>query len=51
MPYKPRIRKILIEAIQKLWDKVDLCNYRHFIEQLICKIEDVIYVRGLATIN
>lgn len=51
MPYKPRTKEALMEAIQKLWDQVDPHDYRHYTEQLTCKIEDVIHVRGLATIN
>jgi len=51
MPYKPRTKEALMEAIQKLWDQVDPRDYRHYTEQLTCKIEDVIEVRGLATIN
>ena len=35
----------------KLWDQVDPRDFRHYTEQLTCKIEDVIRVGGLATIN
>jgi len=51
MLYKPRTKKRLMEVIQGLWDQVDPRDYRHYTEQLTCKIEDVIHVRGLATIN
>jgi len=51
MPYKPRTKEGLMEVIQKLWDQVNPRDYRHYTEQLTCKIEDVIKVRGLATIN
>lgn len=51
MPYKPRTREALIKVIQGLWDRVDPRDYRHYTEQLTCKIEDVIEVKGLATIN
>jgi hypothetical protein len=37
--------------IQRFWDQVDLHDFRHYTKQLTCKIEDVIAVRGLATIN
>jgi hypothetical protein len=51
VPYKPRTKEALIEAIRELWEQVDPCDYRHYTEQLTCKIEDVIEVQGLATIN
>ena len=38
------------EELQKLWDRVDPCDFRHYIEQLTCKLEDVIAVCRLATI-
>jgi hypothetical protein len=37
--------------LQKLWDQVDPVEFRHYTEQLTCKIEDVINVRGCPTIN
>ena len=51
MAYKLRTKAGLMVVIQGLWDQVDPRNYRHYIEQLTCKIEDVIQVKGLATIN
>ena len=49
--YVPRSREDLKAELQKLWDQVDPRDFRHYTEQLTCKLEDVIEVRGLATIN
>jgi hypothetical protein len=51
LPYMPKNKEDLMREIQKLWDQVDPCDFRYYTEQLTCKIEDVIAVRGLATIN
>jgi len=51
LPYIPKNREDMYRELQKLWDRVDPCDFRHYIEQLTCKIEDVIAVRGLAIIN
>ena len=51
MPYKPRTKEQLMVVLQEIWDWVDPRDFRHYIEQLTCKLEDVIEVRGLATIN
>ena len=51
LPYVPRSKEDLKAELQKLWDHVDLRDFRHYTEQLTCKLEDVIEVRGLATIN
>ena len=51
LPYVPKNKEDLIREIQKLWDQVDPRDFRHYTKQLTCKIEDVIAVRGLATIN
>jgi hypothetical protein len=51
LPYVPKNKEDLMREIQKLWDQVDPRDFRHYTEQLTCKIEDVIAVRGLATIN
>ena len=51
LPYVPKSKEGLKEEIMKLWDWVDPHDYRHYIEQLTCKLEDVIEVQGLATIN
>ena len=47
----PKNREDICREIQKLWDQVDPRDFRHYTEQLACKIEDVIEVRGLATIH
>jgi hypothetical protein len=51
LPYVPKNKECLMREIQKLWDRVDPRDYHHYTEQLTCKLEDVIEVRGLATIN
>ena len=48
--YVPKSKEDLKRELQKLWDQVDPRDFRHYTEQLTCKIEDVITVRGLATI-
>ena len=47
----PKSREDLKAELQKLWDQVDSRDFRHYTEQLTCKLKDVIKVRGLATIN
>ena len=44
-------KECLIRKIQKLWNQIDPHDYHHYTEQLTCKLEDVIEVQGLATIN
>ena len=51
LPYVPKSREDLKAELQKLWDQVDPRDFQHYTKQLTCKIEDVIEVRGLATIN
>jgi hypothetical protein len=51
LSYILKNKKCLIREIQRLWDQVDLYDYCCYTEQLTCKIEDVIEVQGLATIN
>ena len=51
LPYVPKNKECLIGEIQKLWDQVDPRDYRHYTEQLTCKLENIIKVRELATIN
>ncbi len=51
MPYKLRTKEHLMEALQALWDRVDPVDYRKYTEQLTVKIEDLIAVKGLATIH
>jgi hypothetical protein len=49
--YIPKNREDIYRGLYKLWDQVDLYNFRYYTEQLTCKIEDVIAVYRLATIN
>ena len=51
LPYVPKNREDLCRELQKLWDQVNPRDFQHYTEQLTCKIEDVIAVRGLATIH
>ena len=51
VPYVPKNREDMCRELQKLWDQVDPRDFRHYTEQLTYKLEDVIEVRGLATIN
>ena len=51
LPYVPKSREDLKRELQKLWDQVDQRDFRHYTTQLTCKLEDVITVRRLATIN
>jgi hypothetical protein len=48
--YMPKSIEDLKRELQKLWDRLDPCDFRHYIEQLTCKLEDVIVLYGLATI-
>jgi len=48
--YMPKSIKDLKRELQKLWDRVNPRDFRHYTEQLTCKLKDVIVVRGLATI-
>ena len=51
LPYVSKNREDMCKELQKLWDQVEPRDFRHYTEQLTCKIEDVIAVCGLATIN
>ena len=51
LPFVPTSKESLKEEIQKLWDRVDPRDYRQYTERLTCKLEDVIAVKGLATIH
>jgi hypothetical protein len=51
LPYVPKNRADLSKELQKLWDQVDPRDFRYYTEQLTCKLEDVIKVRGIATVN
>ena len=43
--------KDLKRVLQELWDRVRPEDYRYYTERLTCKLEDVIKVRGMATIH
>jgi hypothetical protein len=47
----PKNKEDLCRELQKLWDQIDPRDFRHYTEQLTCKIEDVIKYKGFATIN
>jgi len=47
----PTSKHELVREIQRLWDQVNLCDYRVYTERLTCKLEDVIEVEGLTTIH
>ncbi len=49
--FVPTSKEALYREIQRLWDQVDPRDYRQYTERLTCKLEDVIDVRGLATIH
>jgi hypothetical protein len=51
LPYVPKNRADLSKEFQKLWDQVDPRDFRYYTEQLTCKLEDVIEVCGMATVN
>jgi hypothetical protein len=51
LPYVLKNRTDLSKELQKLWDQVDPRDFRHYIEQLTCKLEDVIEVCGIAIVN
>ena len=41
----------LKRVLQDLWDRVRPEDYRRYTERLTCKLEDVIKVKGMATIH
>jgi hypothetical protein len=49
--YIPKNREDMYRELQKLWDRVDPRDFQYYTEQLTCKLEDIIEVQGLATIN
>ena len=51
LPFVPTSKEELCMEIQRLWDQVDPRDFRHYTERLTCKLEDVIEVKGLATIH
>jgi hypothetical protein len=51
LPYVPKSKEDLRRELQKLRDGIDPRDFRPYIKRLTCKIENVIKVRGLATIH
>jgi len=51
LPFVPTSKAELIVEIQKLWDRVDPRDYRSYTERLTYKLEDLLEVKGLATIH
>jgi transposase len=39
------------EVVQELWSEVDPKEWRYLTERLICKLEDVIESKGMATVH
>ena len=39
------------EVLQELWSEVDPKDWRYLTERLTCKLEDVIKVKGMATVH
>jgi len=50
LPYVPKNIESLKVEIQKLWDKLDPRDFRHYTERLPCILEEVIRVKGRSTI-
>jgi hypothetical protein len=51
LPYVVTTKAELMREIQRIWDELDVRKFRHYIERLTCVMEDVIKVKGDATIN
>ena len=51
LPYVPKSKEQLQLEIQKIWDKINPQDFRHYIERLTCNLEDVIRAKGGATVN
>jgi DDE superfamily endonuclease len=51
LPYVVTTKAELSKEIQRIWDKIDPCDFHHYTERLTYIIEDVIKVKGSATIN
>ena len=50
LPFVPTSKEELVREIQRLWDQVNPRDFRKYTERLTCKLEDIISVKGLATI-
>jgi transposase len=51
LSYVLKNRADLSRELQKFWDQIDPRDFRHYTEQLTCKLEDVIEVYRIATVN
>jgi hypothetical protein len=51
LPYVPKNRTDLSKEFQKFWDQVDPRDFRYYIKQLTCKLEDVIEIYRIAIVN
>jgi hypothetical protein len=51
LPYVITTKAELKAEIQRIWDEINPRDFRHYIERLTCIVEDVIKVKGSATIN
>jgi hypothetical protein len=51
LPFVPTSKEELKVEIQRLWERVDLRNYRVYTKRLTCKLEDLIEVKEIDTIH
>jgi hypothetical protein len=51
LPNPPTSIEGMKQELQRLWDQVNPEDWRYLIEQLTCKLEDVISAKGMATIH
>ena len=51
LPYVVTTKAELMREIQRIWDQIDVQKFRYYTERLTCIMEDVIKVKGGATIN
>ena len=51
LPYVPKSKEQLQVEIQRIWDKINPRDFRHYTERLTCNLEDVIKAKGGATVN
>jgi hypothetical protein len=50
LPYVPKSKEDLKRELQKLWDRINLRDFKLYTKRLTCKIKDVIKVRSSTTI-
>jgi hypothetical protein len=51
LPYVITTKAELKREIQRIWDEINPHNFQYYTERLTCIMEDVIEVKGSATIN